>query len=57
MTCNRLVDVNFFQNFICLGVTVLNLSFSEDLNEKDQSLKYIMSDRGVYRPATATPGL
>ena len=29
----------------------------EDLEEKDRSVNQLISDRGVYRTAPATPGL
>ena len=47
----------FSQNFSSLALTVCDLWYYEDLEEKDDSLNQSISDEAVYRTAPATPGL
>ena len=47
----------FSQNFIFLALTVWDLWCCEDLEEKIDSLNRLLSNKGVWRTAPATPGL
>ena len=47
----------FSQNFSSLALTVCDLWYYEDLEEKDDSMNEWISDKAVYRTAPATPGL
>ena len=51
----------FSQNFSSLALTVCDLWYYEDLEEKDhwltQWINELMNDEAVYRTAPATPGL
>ena len=51
----------FFQNFSSLALTVCDLWYYEDLEEKAHGLTELINewinDEAVYRTATATPGL
>ena len=47
----------FSQNFSSLALTVCDLWYYEDLEEKADSLTELMNDEAVYRTAPATPGL
>ena len=47
----------FSQNFSSLALTVCDLWYFEDLEEKNQWLNELMNDKAVYRTAPATPGL
>ena len=47
----------FSQNFGSLALTVCDLWYYEDLEEKADSINEWMSDEAVYRTAPATPGL
>ena len=53
----RLGGWTFSQNFSSLALTVCDLWYYEDLEEKDDSLNELMNDKAVYRTAPATPGL
>ena len=55
MTC--LGGWTFSPNFSSLALTVHDLWYYEDLEEKDDSINELMSDEAVYRTAPATPGL
>ena len=45
------------QIFSSLALTVCDLWYYEDLEEKDESLNEWINDEAVYRTAPATPGL
>ena len=45
------------QNFSSLALTICDLWYHEDLEEKDDSINQSISDKAVYRTAPATPGL
>ena len=47
----------FSQNFSSLALTVCDLWYYEDLEEKADWLTHLWSDEAVYRKAPATPGL
>ena len=47
----------FSQNFSSLALTVCDLWYYEDLEEKDHWLNYLNNYEAVYRTAPATPGL
>ena len=47
----------FSQNFSSLALTVCDLWYYEDLEEKDEWLNQWINDEAVYRTAPATPGL
>ena len=47
----------FYQNFSSLAITVCDLWYYEYLEEKDDSINELISDKAVYRIAPATPGL
>ena len=53
----RLGGWTFSQNFSSLGLTVCDLWYYEDLEEKDDWMNQLMNDKAVYRTAPATPGL
>ena len=45
------------QNVSSLAHSVCDLWYFEDLEEKDESLSQWISDKGICRTASATPGL
>ena len=47
----------FSQNFSSLALTICDLWYYEDLQEKDGSVTESINDEAVYRTAPATPGL
>ena len=47
----------FSQNFSSLALTVCDLWYYEDLEEKADSVNESMNDKAVYRTALAIPGL
>ena len=47
----------FSQNFSSLALTVCDLLYYEDLEEKDDGLTHLINDEAVCRTAPATPGL
>ena len=47
----------FSQNFSSIALTVCDLWYYEDLEEKDDWLNQLMNDEAVNRTAAATPGL
>ena len=47
----------FSQNFSSLALTVCDLWYYEDLEEKDDLLTELMNDKAVYRTAPTTRGL
>ena len=47
----------FSQNFSSLALTVYDLWYYEDLEEKDESINQSINHEAVYRTAPATPGL
>ena len=49
--------LTFSQNFSSLALTICDLWYYEDLEEKDDSLNQSVNDEAVYRTAPATPGL
>ena len=51
------VGWTFSQNFSSLALTVCDLWYYEDLEEKADSLAHKINDEAVYRTAPATPGL
>ena len=57
----RLGGWTFSQNFSSQALTVCDLWYYEDLEEKDEWLNQLMNewinDEAVYRTAPATPGL
>ena len=55
MTC--LGGWTFSQNFSALALTVCDLWYYEDLEEKADWLTDLINDKAVYRTAPATPGL
>ena len=62
MTCDtwhatRLGGWTFSKNFSSLDLTVCDLWYYEDLEEKDEWINQLIIDEAVYRTATATPGL
>ena len=58
VTCN-IFSHNFTssQNFSSLALTVCDLWYYEDLEEKADWINEWMSNKAVYRTAPATPGL
>ena len=62
MTCDtwhvtRLGGWTFSQHFSSLALTVCDLWYYKDLEEKDDSLNQLINDEAVYKTALATPGL
>ena len=61
LTCDIFVWVNILSKFQLQALTVYDLWYYEDLEEKDewinQSMNQSMNDEAVYRTAPATPGL
>ena len=62
MTCDKwnvtsLGGWTFSQNFSFLALTVCDLWYYEDLEEKAHGVTESMNDEAVYRTAPATPGL
>ena len=55
MTC--LGGRTFSQNFSSLALTICDLWYYEDLEEKDDSINELINEEAVYRTAPATPGL
>ena len=55
VTC--LVGWTFSQTFISLALTVCDLCYYEDLEEKDDLINELINHKAVYRTAPATPGL
>ena len=53
----RLGGWTFSQNFSSLALTVCDLWYYEDLEERDDSITEYISDEAVYRTALPTPGL
>ena len=53
----RLGVWTFSQNFSSLALTVCDLGYYEDLEEKAHGLNEWINDKAVYRTAPATPGL
>ena len=47
----------FSQNFRSLALTVWDLGYYEDLEEKDEWINQLINHEAVYRTAPATPGL
>ena len=55
MTC--LGGWTFSQNFSSLALTICDLWYYEDLEEKDELMNESINYKAVYRTAPATPGL
>ena len=53
----NLGGLTFSQNFSSLALTVCDLWYYEDLEEKDEWMNESMNDGAVYRTAPATQGL
>ena len=57
VTHDMLGGWTFSQNFSSLALTVYDLWYYEDLEEKDELINELINDEAVYRTAPATPGL
>jgi hypothetical protein len=53
----RLGGWTFSQNFSSLALTVCEIWYYEDLEEKDEWINQLINYEAVYRTAPATPGL
>ena len=57
VTCDMFGGLTFYQNFSSLALTVCDLCYYEDLEEKAHWLSDWINHEAVYRTAPATPGL